>query len=129
MGYSNNFKAAHVLLIGLYAVLMLAQSRLVMHYAKAWGLVFESPTHGKLPLVAIQLIEAGSGKVVASRLTDYDGRFTFLPDPGVYIVKATKSGYVQDETKPVQISKKSSLYCSRRTWELFVRSKPVYRDW
>ena len=62
---------------------------------KAWGVVYDIATNAVLPLTTIQLIEPQSSKVVTSRLSDYQGRFAFLPEPGKYVIKATKTGYQQ----------------------------------
>ncbi len=78
-----------------YIVLLVLQLRLRDKVEKAWGVVYDIATNAVLPLTTIQLIEPTSSKVVTSRLSDYQGRFAFLPEPGTYVVKATKPGYQQ----------------------------------
>jgi hypothetical protein len=67
------------------------------HVVKAWGIVYDIASGAALPLVNLQLIDPEFGKVVKSRLSDYEGRFAFLPEPGKYVIKASKDGYNQAE--------------------------------
>lgn len=60
-------------------------------------MVYDIVTNAVLPLTTIQLIEPQSSKVVSSRLSDYQGRFAFLPEPGRYVIKATRQSYQQVE--------------------------------
>jgi hypothetical protein len=78
-----------------YIALLAAQLRLKPKIIKAWGVVYDLATNAVLPLTTIQLIDPAYNKVVTSRLTDYQGRFSFLPEPGSYVVKASKPGYEQ----------------------------------
>lgn len=83
------------LLTILYILLLAAQLRLRAHVLKAWGVVYDMVSNAILPLTTVQLIDPSYGKVVMSRLTDYQGRYSFLPEPGTYVVKATKPGFSQ----------------------------------
>jgi hypothetical protein len=78
-----------------YIVLLSLQIKLRQKVEKAWGVVYDIATNAVLPLTTIQLIEPASSKVVTSRLSDYQGRFSFLPEPGKYVIKASKIGYQQ----------------------------------
>src|SRR5690606_16288793 len=80
-----------------YVLLFLLQLKLRQKPEKAWGIVYDIATNAPLPLVNLQLIDPAFGKVVASRLSDYQGRFRFAPEPGKYILKAEKEGYAQAE--------------------------------
>jgi hypothetical protein len=58
-----------------------------------WGVVYDSVT--KQPIdPAYVVLKNVQGKNVASAITDLDGRFGFLVEPGVYQIKASKSNYV-----------------------------------
>lgn len=78
----------------LYLILLGAQIALRPRLVRAWGKVFDTDNHQALPLVALQLIDT-QGKVVSSRLSDYEGRYRFLPNPGSYHIRAHKDGYEQ----------------------------------
>ncbi len=88
-------KVSNWVIAGLYIVLLALQLRLRNKIEKAWGVVYDIATNAVLPLAAVQLIDTTSNHVTASRLSDYQGRFTFLPDPGTYVVKAVKPGFTQ----------------------------------
>jgi uncharacterized repeat protein (TIGR01451 family) len=85
------------ILAGIYVVMLVLQLTFRTHPEKAWGVVYDLASSTPLPLTTIQLIDPEYGKVVKSRLTDYQGRFAFLPEPGEYLVKAQKQGYQQAE--------------------------------
>src|SRR5690606_12075667 len=80
-----------------YVLMFLLQLKLRQKPQKAWGIVYDIATNAPLPLVNLQLIDPAFGKVVASRLSDYQGRFRFAPEPGKYVVRAEKDGYAQAE--------------------------------
>ena len=77
--------------------MLILQLRLRPKIQKAWGVVYDVATNAVLPLATIQLIDPEFGKIVKSRLSDYQGRFNFMPEPGKYVVKANKEGYEQTD--------------------------------
>lgn len=79
----------------LYTLLLLLQLRLRPSIEKAWGVVYDLVTGAVLPLTTVQLVDAEYGKVVKSRLSDYEGRYSFLTHPGTFVVKANKPGFEQ----------------------------------
>ncbi len=81
-----------------YVLMFLLQLKLRQKPEKAWGVVYDIATNAPLPLVNLQLIDPSFGKVVASRLSDYQGRFRFAPEPGKYVLKAQKEGF-----KPAEV--------------------------
>ncbi len=85
--------AINIVLMLIYLGLLSAQLKLRPKLLKAWGVVYEFASNAILPLTTVQLIDPVSSKVVSTRLSDYDGRFSFLPEPGTYKVKASKQGF------------------------------------
>lgn len=60
--------------------------------SKKWGTVYDSQT--KRPLdPAYVVLKSKDGKDVADRITDLDGRFGFLAQPGEYYLTASKTNY------------------------------------
>lgn len=63
---------------------------------KSWGVVYDSVT--KRPIdpaeVTIAVHENGVGEFKQSRITDINGRFSFLVTPGHYVITAEKTHYV-----------------------------------
>ncbi len=93
--YAVPSRPANWVILGLYTVTLALQLKLKPKLLKAWGVVYDMASDAILPLTTVQLIEPDGSKVVTSRLSDYDGRFTFLPEPGTYVVKASKPGFEQ----------------------------------
>ena len=58
----------------------------------SWGVVYDSVTKQPLDPAYIVLKDA-NGKEISSAVTDLDGRFGFLVEPGVYRMDAHKSNY------------------------------------
>jgi len=59
---------------------------------RPWGVVFDSQTKQPLDPVYIQLFDTMQ-KEVATTITDMDGRYGFLVEPGKYQIKVNKDGY------------------------------------
>lgn len=87
----------HWVLTVVYIIMLVLHLAFRDHGQKSWGIVYDIATGASLPLVNLQLIDPEFGKVVKSRLSDYEGRFAFLPEPGNYVIKANKPGYSQPE--------------------------------
>ncbi len=81
--------------VAFYGLLVLLQLQLRPTIEKAWGVVYDLFSGAVLPLTTIQLIDPEYNKVVKSRLSDYQGRYSFLTHPGNYILKASHDGYDQ----------------------------------
>lgn len=64
--------------------------------AKPWGIVYDADTKQPIDpaVVTISTRENGVGEFTQTRITDIQGRFTFLIAPGHYILKALKTNYV-----------------------------------
>lgn len=60
---------------------------------RPWGTVYDSVTKQPLDPVYVTLKDS-RGKVVATTITDLDGRFGFLVPPGRYKISAKKDDYV-----------------------------------
>ncbi len=60
--------------------------------AKPWGVVYDSVTKQPLDPAYVTLKDA-QGKTIASAITDLDGRYGFLVDPGIYQLSASKTNY------------------------------------
>lgn len=62
---------------------------------KPWGVVYDAITKKPIDpvLVSISTHENGVGEFTQTRVTDIQGRFSFLVTPGRYILKAEKTNY------------------------------------
>lgn len=70
--------------------LMLIGARL----RKKWGVVYNSITKQGTSLAVVRLIDATTGRVLQTRITDEHGRYFFHVKPGQYRIEATKAEHV-----------------------------------
>ncbi|MDP3244151.1 MAG: FG-GAP-like repeat-containing protein [bacterium] len=68
---------------------------------KGWGIVYNSLTKLPVDLAVVRLFvlpagqgQSAQGKLLQTRVTDKQGRYCFIVEPGVYRVEANKAGYV-----------------------------------
>jgi len=59
---------------------------------KPWGTVYDSVTKQPLDPAYVTLLDVG-GREVTSSITDLDGRYGFLAEPGTYTLEAKKTHY------------------------------------
>ena len=67
---------------------------------RPWGVVYDSVTKQPLDPVYVVLLDL-QGKEVATSITDMDGRYGFLVEPGIYKIKVNKNNYTFPSTKLV----------------------------
>lgn len=60
---------------------------------KQWGSVFNSLTKQPIHLAIVRLLQAETGLVVQTRVTDVFGRYAFIAKTGRYILEVVKPGY------------------------------------
>ncbi len=60
---------------------------------KQWGTVYDSETKFPLDPAYVSLVSRETGKEVASAITDLDGRYGFLVNPGIYTIIVKKTNY------------------------------------
>lgn len=58
-----------------------------------WGLVYNAVTKQPLDLAIIRLVDASTGAVKQTRITDAQGRFAFLASTGTYRFQVVKPGF------------------------------------
>ncbi|NUM25696.1 MAG: carboxypeptidase regulatory-like domain-containing protein [Candidatus Buchananbacteria bacterium] len=60
---------------------------------RKWGVVYNSLTKQPVDLAIVRLYRKDNGQLVRSQVTDKDGRYSFLIDPGKYYMTVTKPKY------------------------------------
>jgi hypothetical protein len=60
---------------------------------RRWGTVYDSRTKQPIDPAIVELIDAKTGKVLETSVTDLQGRFGFLDKKGTYIIRAKKTHY------------------------------------
>jgi len=61
---------------------------------KKWGVVYNSLTKMPIDLAVVRLVEAQTGRVIRTRITDKDGRYFFMAKPGLYKIEVRKPGFI-----------------------------------
>jgi hypothetical protein len=61
---------------------------------EGWGIVYNCLDKLPIDLAVVRLIDAKTHKVIQSRVTDKQGRYLFVVEPGEYQLEVVKSGYV-----------------------------------
>lgn len=61
---------------------------------KKFGVVYDSITKKPVDLAILRLYEQNTNKLIQTRVSDKDGRFAFIVDPGTYYIKAFKKEYL-----------------------------------
>ena len=61
---------------------------------KKWGVIYNSLTKMPIDLAVVRLVEAQTGRVVRTRITDKEGRYFFMAKPGIYKIEVKKPGFI-----------------------------------
>ena len=65
-----------------------------MRRRKKWGVVYNALTKLPVDLAVVRLLDADTNKVVQSRVTDAQGRYVFLANPGTYRLVVQKQQFI-----------------------------------
>lgn len=75
---------------------------------KKWGVIYNALTKRPVDLAIVRLYDNQTKRIVQSRVTDRQGRYSFLAPPGRYYITVTKpkfdfpSDYLKDEKEDVK---------------------------
>jgi hypothetical protein len=58
-----------------------------------WGVVYDAYTRLPVDLATVRLLDAATGRVLKSMVTDRNGRYFFIVEPGTYILQVVKGGF------------------------------------
>lgn len=59
-----------------------------------WGVVYHALSKLPVDLAIVRLLDAASGRVIRSTVTDKEGRYFFIVTPGAYKLQVVKAGFV-----------------------------------
>ncbi len=71
---------------------------------KPWGVVVNHLTGKPIQGASVKILDVAFKKVKEIQITDHEGRFGFLVSPGDYLIRVSKNGFGERETKAFQIS-------------------------
>lgn len=80
---------------GQFLLLVFAQPYLYLtrRQRQRWGTVYRAGTKAPIDLATVRLVEAGTNRPIATKVTDKDGRFAFTPPAGTFRLEAVKPGF------------------------------------
>jgi|GEM_PF-1749417 len=81
-------------LMYLYSLLAHPLQVIARRRRKQWGTVFNAITQIPVDLAIVRLIDASTGRIIRSAVTDKDGRYMFMAQEGAYKVAVAKAGFV-----------------------------------
>jgi hypothetical protein len=61
---------------------------------KAWGIVYNAITKVPIDLAVVRLVDAATGRLVQTRVTDRNGRYFFITQPGNYRIEIQKRPFI-----------------------------------
>ncbi len=70
---------------------------------KEWGTVYNSLTRQPIDLAVVRLVRADTKKIAQTRVTDIQGRYVFLAEPGEYFIEVLKEGFGPSEAIPADL--------------------------
>jgi hypothetical protein len=87
--------ATSALPFGLYLYTLLTHPTLLLgrRKRKQWGVVYNALTKLPVDLAIVRLLDAGTGRIVRTSVTDRFGRYEFIVAPGRYRLIAAKPRY------------------------------------
>lgn len=96
---------AALVMIAIQALVYLLVQRLAApKKPQSWGIVYDSATRKPLSKVIARIFEPKYNKLLETRVTDNQGRFSFLLGPSEYYAVFEKPGYVKTEIRPIDYS-------------------------
>lgn len=81
-------------LLAFYCAIAYMQIKLMPKREKSWGTVFDAKTMVPVELSVIKIFDTQYNKILKSRLTDYKGRYQFMPPEGSYKLDVVKNEYM-----------------------------------
>lgn len=60
---------------------------------KGWGQVYNTLNKMPVDLATLRLVSAETGRVIQSKVTDKEGRYAFVVNPGKYAIQVVKNGF------------------------------------
>lgn len=92
---TNLATAASATSVFRYLYFLFTQPLLLLRRRKRtqWGTVYNALSKRPIDLAIVRLLDAASGRVVQTRITDAQGRYSFFVKPGTYRLQAVKQGF------------------------------------
>ena len=84
---------ANIAMAASYLLVAFFQQLVTPSQPKPWGTIFDAMSLQPVALALVDIIDTKYNKLLKSRLSDYEGRFAFLPPKGTYKLNVRKAGF------------------------------------
>ncbi len=101
-------KLLHYIVLGLYLILDILKIILDSIVTRSFGSVVDKDTKLPLSLAVVRVYEVHHGTLLATRVTNPEGKFKFLVTPGEYYITCARDGYIS-YTSPQMNFRRSDL--------------------
>jgi hypothetical protein len=105
-----NYNIVYVLSLVLYAFLWILEYFRTRR-GRPYGITSDVFGH-PLELAMVRIYQKKTNRLVATDVTDAEGRFHFLVNPGIYYLVATKPGYLDFKSHIMYLEKERTLVAS-----------------
>lgn len=103
----NRYDITNFLILGLYEILWVSEFiKLVKN--KTFGTIYDQTTRKPIDYAIVRLFNADNRKLLFTKISSSEGRYSILLSPGHYILVSAKEGY-QTETHELRTRKESYL--------------------
>lgn len=114
-------KLANYLILAIYGFLILLRLLLSRRIQRSWGSVTDIHTGASIELAVVRIYNMATGAIMATKITNREGKFTALVQPGQYYLMVIKVGYDTFQSQPLTVTKQRGLI------KLSVQLKPVQK--
>lgn len=90
-GLTNRFGFSLALLFFVLALTL--EIWYLIHRARPWGIVYDSQTKIPVQAALIRVFDKESNRLLETKTTDENGRFSLIVKPGKYFIEVQKEGY------------------------------------
>ncbi|PIT88578.1 MAG: hypothetical protein COU29_02255 [Candidatus Magasanikbacteria bacterium CG10_big_fil_rev_8_21_14_0_10_36_32] len=92
---------------------------------KSWGIVYEKTNNQPVDRAMARLFSKQFNKLVASELTDNNGRYAFMVGPNDYYITFEKTGYQKKTTPDIKIKERNEIIKVNVAMDRDESSKPI----
>ena len=97
--------ALNYVTLGLYILFDILKIYFAAHLIKPFGRIIDEMTNEPLSLAVVRIFEENKNWLLATKVTDEQGRFNFLLAPGQYYLTCSKAGYATFRSDTILVKK------------------------
>ncbi|MFC1687063.1 carboxypeptidase regulatory-like domain-containing protein [Patescibacteria group bacterium] len=102
-------KLANYFILALYGFLILLKLLMSKRIQRSWGSVTDINTGESIELAVVRIYSMATGAIMATKISNREGKFTALVRPGQYYIMVMKVGYDTFQSQPITVTKQRGL--------------------